>query len=54
MKEIFNLILRVFSLKIPIPISFENNYIGYINVFGLFMVIIFIVIISYILYRLFK
>lgn len=54
MKEIYNLILKVFTLRIPIPISFAENNIGYITLFGLFVIIMFFVIMSYVIYKLFK
>lgn len=54
MQEIFDLIMRIFTLRIPIPLSFSNNYYGYVNLFGIFAVIMFILIISYIIHKLFK
>lgn len=54
MYEIFDLIMKIFNLKIPIPLSFSDNTIGYFSLFGMFCVIFFIIIISYIIYKIFK
>lgn len=54
MKEIFEIIVKILGLRIPIPISFTSGNMGYITVFGLFSLIIFFAIMSYIIYRIFK
>lgn len=54
MKEIVNWFMIILNFKIPVPISFNSNSIGYISVFGILTFLVFIAFISYIIYKAFK